>query len=174
MGFAKLKQVFNSRKSQVSVASPQENPLEEKVCATIPVVIDGQDTQLVFRWILNAAGQIKGAKTTFTYRGETIPVITSSPQHESFSMGVNIGMHESLMPKFRDELARLQEEGAISAKAKLSYNADTKQAILFRRSDAKISKGDTLRWRNVVQGNSQALVDDFIALMPFIMNIYGE
>lgn len=174
MGLAKLKQVFNQRKSKVEVSDPQSNPLEEKVCATIPVVIDEQDEQLVYRWILNAQGEVKGAKTTFKYRGETIPVVTSSPTHESFSMGVNIGLHESLLPKLRDELARLQEKGEVSAKAKLSYNAETKQAILFRRSDAHIPKGDTLRWRTVVQGNSQALVDDFIALMPFIMNIYGE
>lgn len=166
-----FKGLFGSKQEEEPL-DPKNNPYFEEVCVRVPVTVQDEETVIEVRWIKNADAKVKGGQATFAFGAETIPVVISSPTSEKFSMGINITIDKALMPKFHEELQRLQDEGAVSERAKLSYNSEYKHAIFYRRSDAKA--GNTDKWKTLVQGNMQGLIDDFSAVMPFVMGVYGE
>lgn len=174
MGFFQfLKNRIDDSKSSVTVTDSQHNPYAEKLLHTVTVLVDGEETQLELREIKNRQAQVMGGQSMFEYRDEKIPIVISAPSAETFSVGVNIAMPRELLSDFREELQRLQEEGLASPGAKLSYNPETKNAILFRRSEARIA-GNLVKWRDVCDDALPTLINDTIACMPFIMGVYGE
>jgi len=173
MGLIQYVKNLISPADAVSMTDPHHNPYAEKLLHTVTVVVDGEEATLELREIRNKQAQVMGAQSTFKYRGESIPMVISSPQSDSFSAGVNIALPIEIMSEFREELQRLKDEGLASPGAKLSYNPETKNAILFRRSEAKIA-GNIVRWRDVCDSSLQTLVNDLVACMPYIMKIYGE
>lgn len=157
----------------VEIESPKHNPYREKTLLAVKASVNGQDEQIEIKEIRNSRAEVAGAQAIFLFGNEKVPVIVSSPNAESFSIGVNIALHKSLMDDFKEELSRLKKEGLVSPEAKLSYNPDTKNAILFRRSDVKIA-GNIQKWKDTCSGNLQTLIDDFSACMPFVLKVYGE
>lgn len=101
-------------------------------------------------------------------------MLVSAPNSGSFSVGINIGFSKILYPSLKEELQRLKNEGLVSEKALLGYNGSTSQAILYRRSESSLSKGDVAKWQDLLRGNLQPLIDDFEALLPFVMRCFGE
>ena len=167
----KFYDLIDGNKSGVKV-DPNTNPYAEKLLHTVPVVIYGEEVQLQIREIRNQQAQVMGAQAMFNCQGEKIPVIISSPKNESFSAGVNIALPKEVMSDFKEELKRLQESGEATAEARLSYNPETKNAILFRRAAEKTNSLQL--WRKACDDNIQLLADDLMACMPFILHIYGE
>lgn len=159
-------------KDSAGKVDPYKNPYVEKLLHTVPVMVDGQEIALEIREIRNQQAKVMGAQSTFVCRGEKLVIIISSPQNEGFSAGVNIALPREIMSDFKEELRRLQEEGEASAGAKLSYNPETKNAILFRRADEKA--GSLQKWRAACDENLQVLIDDCVACMPFVLGVYGE
>ena len=173
MGLVQYVKNLISPADAVPMTDPRHNPYAEKLLHTITVNIDGEETVLELREIRNKQAQVMGAQAKFKYRGETIPVVISAPQSDTFSAGVSITLPVEIMSEFKEELQRLKDEELVSPGAKLSYNPEAKSAILFRRSEAKIA-GNLVRWRDVCDSSLQTLVDDLIACMPYIMKVYGE
>lgn len=167
-----VKSFFGFGKANQKV-DPKHNPYKENILLTVTVDTPEGEKALTIREIRNKQAQVMGAQAVLEYRNEKIPVVISSPHAENFSCGVNIGMHKSIMDDFKAELKRLQDEGLASPAAKLSYNPDTRTAILFRRSNS-MPGGNIQRWKDICKGSMQPLVDDFLAVLPFVMNIYGE
>lgn len=173
MSFLSFLKKRRENSSAVEIKSPQHNPYREKILLTVKTNINGQNEDVEIKEIRNNRAEVAGAQAVFSFGNEKVPVIVSSPNANSFSIGINIALHKSLMDDFKEELSRLKEAGLVSPEAKLSYNPDTKNAILFRRSDAKIA-GNVQKWKDTCAGNLQTLIDDFSACMPFILKIYGE
>lgn len=153
---------------------PYTNPYYEAICSRIPAEVDGETVVIEFRWIKDKETKIKGASATFLHRGERVPILVSAPNCGSFSVGITIGFSKVLYPSLCEELERLQEENLASEKALLGYNGSTNQAILYRRSDTTLVKGDIAKWQALLKGNLQALIRDFEALLPFVMRCFGE
>ena len=173
----KLLQSIKSRvagNTTIDSSNPHDNPYYEAVCARVPAVIEGEETVIEFRWIKNKDAKIKGAQAGFLHQGEQVPVVVSSPESDSFSLGINIGFSKILYPSLCEELHRLQEEGLVTSKALLGYNGTTNQAILYRKAGSKMTKGDISKWRDCLRGNLQFLIDDFEAIVPFVMRCFGE
>ena len=175
MGLVKaIKDTFLNGSSSDIGENPQDNPYYEAVCARIPVDIIDEKTVVEFRWIKNKEAKIKGAYAVFLHKGEQVPVLVSAPNSGSFSVGINIGFSKILYPSLKEELQRLKNEGLVSEKALLGYHGSTSQAILYRRSESSLSKGDVAKWQDLLRGNLQPLIDDFEALLPFVMRCFGE
>lgn len=172
MGFIQFLKEKRAKEKAAPASDAKHNPYQEKLLHTTRIVLEG-GIDLIIREIRNQQAQVMGAQAVLEFRGEKAPVIISSPRSDSFSAGINIAMPKEVMSEFKQELRELQAQGIASSAAKLSYNPDTKNAILFRRSDTKIN-GNLQRWRSVVDANIQTLVDDFMACLPFVMKVYGE
>lgn len=173
MGFIQFLKDKRKREKEAPYVDAKHNPYEEKLLHTVSVTADGNELMLPIYEIRNQKAEVMGAQSILVFRGEKVPILISSPRSDSFSAGINIAMPKEVMSEFKQELERLKEEGLVSAAAKLSYNPDTKNAILFRRSDSMVN-GNLQRWRDVCDGNMQVLVNDFVACMPYIMGVYGE
>lgn len=149
------------------------NPYEEKLLQTIDVTVNGEVQSLDIREIKNKKAEVMGAHSIIVISGEKIPLFISSPRFDTFSMGVTIALPRELLSEFKVELKRLKDEGLVSEGTKISYNPDTKNAILFCRSDSKVN-GNLPRWRDICAAKMQTFVNDVAACMPYVMNIYGE
>lgn len=152
---------------------PNHNPYKEEVLVTIPISLDDRKSILEIKEIKNAHAQVMGAQATLEHQGSKIPILVSSPKANNFSVGINIALHKALMTDFKAELERLRDLGLVSPETKVSYNPDTNNAILFRRSPTK-TEGNLQLWKTACSDNMQVLIDDFDACLPFIMGIYGE
>ena len=165
-----LKDTFINGSPASDNNNPKDNPYYEAICSRVPVEIDGEKVVVKFRWIKNKEAKIKGAYAVFSYEQEQVPVLVSAPNSGSFSVGINIGFSKMLYPTLREELDKLKQENLITEK----YNGSTNQAILYRRSETLLPKGDIAKWQDLLKGNLQPLIKDFEAIFPFVMRCFGE
>ena len=169
----RLPQLFSRKKKEsVLVESPKDNPFHEAECARVNVSASGEENIVVFRWIKNSKAEIKGAQAVFPYDGSKVPVTASAPGSASFSIGINIAFPQEKVSMLREEIERLKGEGLASSSASIGYNVTTNQAILFRRASVGGEKGDLSEWQAVLERNFQVLVDDFVAVLPFVMRCF--
>lgn len=169
----KLKNPFR-KKQQTMFADPSQNPLAETICFTTEATILGETQPLTFRWIKNSEGSIKGAQSAFQYHGDRVPLIVSAPKNADFSLGINIGISKELVLKLKRELAQLQAKGAVSEATSLMYVQDFNGVLLWRKAGSKPVNNNVEYWKSLIRTNTQLLIDDFVAFMPSVMEIYGE